>query len=184
MKGTNRLSSLTLVLIVVGLIVVLGAALSSWHSASPSLMVQSRADTLANSNISTSITSPSPGLNLKGDGLDENLHASAETKEKVESGLSSIDMEHALPLMAQTSVMFALIGRDVEGELPYVLKNIEGLSKRFKRSHVVRDIYINLSPQRRGPHSRTSLSYLIPQMSALQSSCFHPPAASVVRHKC
>jgi hypothetical protein len=39
--------------------------------------------------------------------------------------------------MAQTSVTIALIGRDVDRELPYVLKNIEGLSKRFKRSHVV-----------------------------------------------
>jgi hypothetical protein len=43
----------------------------------------------------------------------------------------------SFPLMAQTSVVIALIGRDVDSELPYVLKNIEGLSRRFKRSHVV-----------------------------------------------
>lgn len=41
------------------------------------------------------------------------------------------------PKMSQTSVMIALIGRDVATELPFVLRNIEALGRMFKQSHVV-----------------------------------------------
>lgn len=36
-----------------------------------------------------------------------------------------------------STVMFALIGRDVEDELPHVLRNIERLAQIFRRAHVL-----------------------------------------------
>jgi hypothetical protein len=39
--------------------------------------------------------------------------------------------------VAQTSVMFGIIGRDVAHELPYVLANVARLAVNFKEAHIV-----------------------------------------------
>lgn len=39
--------------------------------------------------------------------------------------------------VADTSVLFGMIGRDIAGELPYILANIARLAEHFKEAHVV-----------------------------------------------
>lgn len=62
---------------------------------------------------------------------------------------------------AQLEVMFAMIGRDVAQELPYILRNIERLGERFAVAHVVLvEVGINGSYCHRGRVVRGSAAIL------------------------